>query len=42
MVAKGEELSELFDKFNHIPYDDRVNCQATIEDIRRCHGKNMT
>lgn len=37
MIAKGEELSELFDKFNHIPYDDRVNRQAKLEDMRRIH-----
>ena len=34
--AKENELSELFDKFNAIPYDDRVNRSATIENIR--HG----
>ena len=34
-IAKGEELSELFDKFNIVPFDDRINRQATISDIRR-------
>lgn len=34
-IAKDEELSELFDKFNSIPFDDRVNREATISDIRR-------
>jgi ATP-dependent DNA helicase RecG len=34
-VAKGGELSELFSKFNSVPFDDRVNRQATITDIRR-------
>lgn len=34
-IAKEEELSELFDKFNSIPFDDRVNREATISDIRR-------
>jgi hypothetical protein len=33
--AKKNELSELFDKFNAVPYDDRVNRLATIDDIRR-------
>ncbi|MCL2499153.1 MAG: putative DNA binding domain-containing protein [Defluviitaleaceae bacterium] len=36
-IAKGSELSELFDKFNSVPFDDRINCQAVIEDIRRGH-----
>jgi ATP-dependent DNA helicase RecG len=34
-VAKGAELSELFSKFNSVPFDDRVNRQAAITDIRR-------
>ncbi|MDR1065192.1 MAG: putative DNA binding domain-containing protein [Oscillospiraceae bacterium] len=34
-VAKGSELSELFEKFNSVPFDDRVNRQAKITDIRR-------
>jgi len=33
--AKTDELSELFDKFNSIPYDDRINRSATIDCIRR-------
>ena len=33
--AKQDELSELFDKFNAIPFDDRVNRRATVDDIRR-------
>ena len=33
--AKKNEISELFDKFNSIPYDDRVNRTATIDDISR-------
>ena len=36
-IAKGSELSELFSKFNSVPFDDRVNRQAKIEDIRRGH-----
>jgi ATP-dependent DNA helicase RecG len=34
-IAKDEELSELFDKFNAVPFDDRVNREAKITDIRR-------
>jgi ATP-dependent DNA helicase RecG len=34
-TAKGEELTELFEKFNSVPFDDRVNRQAKITDIRR-------
>jgi len=33
--AKQDEISELFDKFNSVPFDDRVNRRATIENIRR-------
>lgn len=33
--AKQDEISELFDKFNSVPYDDRVNRKAKIDDIRR-------
>jgi len=36
-IAKGSELSELFSKFNSVPFDDRVNRQAKMEDIRRGH-----
>ena len=36
-IAKGAELSELFSKFNSVPFDDRVNRQAKMEDIRRGH-----
>ncbi|MDR1558632.1 MAG: putative DNA binding domain-containing protein [Clostridiales bacterium] len=34
-IAKGDELSELFDKFNSVPFDDRVNRPAKITDVRR-------
>jgi len=34
-IAKGADLSELFEKFNSVPFDDRVNRQAKITDIRR-------
>ena len=34
-VAKNEEVAELFDKFNSVPFDDRVNRKATMECIRR-------
>lgn len=33
--AKQDEISELFDKFNSVPFDDRVNRKATIDNIRR-------
>lgn len=33
--AKQDEISELFDKFNSVPYDDRINRKAKITDIRR-------
>jgi len=36
-IAKGPELSELFSKFNSVPFDDRVNRQVKIDDIRRGH-----
>lgn len=35
--AKQDEISELFDKFNSVPFDDRVNRKATISSIRRGH-----
>ena len=34
-LAKQDEIAELFDKFNSVPFDDRVNRKATIELIRR-------
>jgi ATP-dependent DNA helicase RecG len=34
-IAKGEEIAELFDKFNSVPFDDRINREAKISDIRR-------
>ena len=36
-AAKTDEVAELFDKFNSIPYDDRVNRRATINHIRRAY-----
>ena len=36
-AAKGSELFELFNKFNSLPFDDRVNREAKIADIRRGH-----
>lgn len=33
--AKQNEISELFDKFNSISFDDRVNRKAKIDNIRR-------
>lgn len=32
---KQDEISELFDKFNSVPFDDRVNRKAKIDDIMR-------
>jgi ATP-dependent DNA helicase RecG len=34
-IAKKDEIAELFDKFNAVPFDDRVNRSATISHIRR-------
>lgn len=34
-IAKQGEISELFEKFNSIPYDDRVNRLAKLDIIRR-------
>lgn len=33
--AKQDEISELFDKFNSVQFDDRVNRKAKIDDIIR-------
>ena len=34
-VAKKDEIAELFEKFNSIPFDDRVNRSAKMDIIRR-------
>ena len=34
-AAKRDEIAELFDKFNSVPFDDRINRMAKIEHIRR-------
>ncbi|MBR5565149.1 MAG: putative DNA binding domain-containing protein [Roseburia sp.] len=34
-AAKQDEIAELFEKFNSVPFDDRVNRKATMELIRR-------
>lgn len=34
-AAKTDEIAELFDKFNSVPFDDRVNRMATMDIIRR-------
>ena len=36
-TAKQDEIAELFDKFNAIPFDDRINPKATLDCIRRGH-----
>jgi ATP-dependent DNA helicase RecG len=33
--AKPNEISELYEKFNSVPYDDRINRMAAINNIRR-------
>jgi len=33
--AKGSEMFELYNKFNSVPFDDRVNRDAKVADIRR-------
>lgn len=35
VAADRDEIAELFDKFNSVPFDDRINRKATIQDIRR-------
>lgn len=40
-VAKRDELFELFDKFTSVPFDDRVEHKATIDDIRRAHVEDF-
>ena len=40
-IAKGSELTELFDKFNSVPFDDRINRQAKIADIRRAYVEDF-
>ncbi|MDR2568714.1 MAG: putative DNA binding domain-containing protein [Oscillospiraceae bacterium] len=37
IAAKGSEIFELYNKFNSIPFDDRVNRDAKISDIRRTY-----
>jgi len=34
-TAKGSEMFELYNKFNSVPFDDRVNRDAKVSDIRR-------
>ena len=36
-IAKSDEIAELFDKFNAVPFDDRINRKASITDIRRAY-----
>ncbi|MDR1952891.1 MAG: putative DNA binding domain-containing protein [Clostridiales Family XIII bacterium] len=36
-AAKGSDLFELYNKFNSVPFDDRENRKATIDDIRRAY-----
>lgn len=34
-TARQDEVAELFDKFNSVPFDDRINRLATLDDINR-------
>ena len=34
-IAKQKEIADLFDKFNSIPFDDRINRTAALADIQR-------
>lgn len=34
-IAKKDEMAELFDKFNSVPFDDLVNRMASLDMIRR-------
>jgi len=36
-IARGSEKFELYSKFNSVPFDDRVNRDAKISDIKRGH-----
>ncbi|MCL1883786.1 MAG: putative DNA binding domain-containing protein [Defluviitaleaceae bacterium] len=36
-IAKGSEMFELYNKFNSVPFDDRVNRDAKTSDIKRGH-----
>ena len=36
-AAKGNELNDLFEKFASVPWDDRVNSDAKLEDISRLY-----
>jgi len=36
-IAKGNELNELFEKFASVPWDDRVNAKASLDDISRLY-----
>mgnify|MGYP006990330947 CR=1 FL=1 len=36
-IAKQGEIGELFEKFNAIPFDDRVNRRANIDTSRSSH-----
>lgn len=40
-MAKKDEIAELFDKFNSIPFDDRVNRKAQVSDIRRAYVEDF-
>ncbi len=34
-AARQDEIAELYDKFNSVPFDDRTNQKASVADLRR-------
>ncbi|MDR1247035.1 MAG: putative DNA binding domain-containing protein [Clostridiales Family XIII bacterium] len=40
-IAKQSELFELFEKFNSVPFDDRVNRDAKVSDIQMGHLRDF-
>nr|WP_304970843.1 RNA-binding domain-containing protein [uncultured Schaedlerella sp.] len=36
-AAKADEVAELFDKCNSVPFDDRINRRAAMDSIRRAY-----
>jgi ATP-dependent DNA helicase RecG len=40
-VAKGNDLNELFEKFASVPWDDRINRRASVENISRLYVEDF-
>jgi ATP-dependent DNA helicase RecG len=40
-VAKGNDLNELYEKFATVPWDDRVNHKASVENISRLYVEDF-